>query len=111
MARHYLDILTGAFMVRQLLPWFENTGKRLVKAPKVYSRSFSLTKVANLCTTFPAKGIVIVEKQSHLADFIARDASQTKVRAGATNKLPQWERRFSGTQGQNLRRKFSDVSM
>jgi uncharacterized protein len=37
-ARKYLDILTGSFMVRQLLPWFENVGKRLVKAPKVYIR-------------------------------------------------------------------------
>ena len=37
-ARRYLDVLTGAFMIRQLPPWFENTGKRLVKAPKVYFR-------------------------------------------------------------------------
>lgn len=37
-ARHYLDILTGAFLVRQLPPWFENVGKRLVKSPKVYIR-------------------------------------------------------------------------
>jgi uncharacterized protein len=36
--RHHLDILTGAFMVRQLLPWFENVGKRLVKSPKIYLR-------------------------------------------------------------------------
>ncbi len=36
--RHYLDILSGAFMVRQLPPWFENVGKRLVKAPKIYVR-------------------------------------------------------------------------
>jgi len=28
--RHYLDVLSGAFMVRQLPPWFENLGKRLV---------------------------------------------------------------------------------
>ena len=35
-ARRYLDILSGAFLVRQLPPWFENVGKRLVKAPKVY---------------------------------------------------------------------------
>ena len=34
--RHYLDLLTGTFMVRQLLPWFENTGKRQVKSPKIY---------------------------------------------------------------------------
>ena len=37
-ARRYLDLLCDAFMMRQLLPWFENTGKRLVKAPKVYLR-------------------------------------------------------------------------
>mgnify|MGYP001613505899 CR=1 FL=1 len=40
--RHYLDILTGAFMVRQLPPWHENMGKRLVKAPKVYIRDSGL---------------------------------------------------------------------
>jgi len=36
--RSYLDILTGTFMVRQLQPWYENLGKRQVKAPKVYLR-------------------------------------------------------------------------
>jgi hypothetical protein len=41
-ARHYLDILTGAFMVRQLMPWFENVGKRVVKSPKVYFRDTGL---------------------------------------------------------------------
>lgn len=37
-ARRYLDILSGAFVVRQLQPWFENIGKRVVKTPKVYIR-------------------------------------------------------------------------
>lgn len=41
-ARRYLDILTGSFMLRQLQPWFENTGKRLVKSPKVYFRDTGL---------------------------------------------------------------------
>jgi hypothetical protein len=41
-ARHYLDILCGAFMVRQLPPWFENTSKRVVKAHKVYFRDTGL---------------------------------------------------------------------
>lgn len=41
-ARRYLDILTGSFMIRQLPPWFENVGKRLVKAPKVYFRDTGL---------------------------------------------------------------------
>lgn len=36
--RRYLDILTGTFMVRQLAPWFENAGKRIVKSPKIYIR-------------------------------------------------------------------------
>lgn len=36
--RRYLDLLAGVFMLRQLPPWFENLGKRQVKAPKVYLR-------------------------------------------------------------------------
>jgi predicted AAA+ superfamily ATPase len=34
--RGYLDRLTSALVVRQLLPWHENLSKRQVKAPKVY---------------------------------------------------------------------------
>jgi len=34
----YLDLLTSALVVDQLPPWFENLGKRQVKAPKVYVR-------------------------------------------------------------------------
>lgn len=37
-ARKYLDILTGTYLIRQVPPWFENIGKRLVKSPKVYIR-------------------------------------------------------------------------
>jgi hypothetical protein len=40
--RKYLDLLTGAYMVRQLQPWFENVGKRVVKSPKVYVRDSGL---------------------------------------------------------------------
>ncbi len=36
--KRHLDALAGALMVRQLQPWFENLGKRQVKAPKVYVR-------------------------------------------------------------------------
>src|SRR3990167_5501241 len=35
---HYVDILTGTFMIRQLKPWFENITKRQVKTPKIYFR-------------------------------------------------------------------------
>ncbi|MDA1143243.1 MAG: ATP-binding protein [Planctomycetota bacterium] len=41
-ARRYLDILSGAYMVRQLPPWFENIKKRQVKSPRVYIRDTGL---------------------------------------------------------------------
>jgi predicted AAA+ superfamily ATPase len=41
-ARHYLDILTGAWAIRALQPWFENLGKRQIRAPKVYVRDVGL---------------------------------------------------------------------
>lgn len=34
----YLDLLEGTFMVRRLPPRWENIGKRLTKAPKIYLR-------------------------------------------------------------------------
>jgi len=47
--RHYLDILTELFMVRQLPPWSGNSPKRLVKSPKVYVRDSGLThRLANI---------------------------------------------------------------
>jgi predicted AAA+ superfamily ATPase len=36
--RHYIDILVGTFMIRQLQPWLENIKKRQVKTPKIYFR-------------------------------------------------------------------------
>jgi predicted AAA+ superfamily ATPase len=41
-ARRYLDILSGAYMVRVLPPCFENLKKRQVKAPKIYIRDSGL---------------------------------------------------------------------
>ena len=40
--RHYLDLLTDAFMIRQLQPWHANLKKRQVKAPKLYVRDSGL---------------------------------------------------------------------
>ena len=40
--RKYLDLLSSTFMARQLLPWYENLGKRQVKAPKIYLRDSGL---------------------------------------------------------------------
>jgi len=41
-ARRYLDLLSGAYVVRQLPPWHENLRKRQVKSPKVYVRDSGL---------------------------------------------------------------------
>lgn len=41
-AQRYLDILTGAFMIRQVPSWTENLGKRIRKAPKIYIRDSGL---------------------------------------------------------------------
>lgn len=40
--RRYLDLMADVFMLRQLPPWYENLGKRQVKAPKVYVRDSGL---------------------------------------------------------------------
>jgi len=37
-ARKYLDILTDAYVIRQLQPWFVNIKKRQVRSPKIYIR-------------------------------------------------------------------------
>jgi predicted AAA+ superfamily ATPase len=41
-ARSYLDILTDAYVMRQLPPFVTNLKKRIVKAPKVYLRDSGL---------------------------------------------------------------------
>lgn len=32
----YVDFMVGAFLVYKISPWFANSGKRLVKSPKIY---------------------------------------------------------------------------
>jgi predicted AAA+ superfamily ATPase len=50
-ARRYLDILAGTYMVRILPPWFENIGKRQVKAPKIYIRdTYGTAEFFTLCS-------------------------------------------------------------
>lgn len=39
---NYLDILKGTFMIRVLMPWFENIKKRQIKSPKIYFRDSGL---------------------------------------------------------------------
>ena len=41
-AKYYLDILEETFIVRQLLPFYPNIKKRIIKSPKVYLRDSGL---------------------------------------------------------------------
>ena len=43
--RKYLDILAGAFVVRELRPWAQNVGKRVVKSPRIYLADTGLLHV------------------------------------------------------------------
>ena len=52
--RRYLDTLTKTLMIRQLQPWFENLGKRQVKAPKIYFRDSGLLHALMGVQTLPA---------------------------------------------------------
>jgi len=49
--RNYLDLLSGAYVVRQLQPWFENLKKRQVKSPKVYIRDSGLLHALLMLTS------------------------------------------------------------
>ena len=90
-ARRYLDILSGAYMVRVLPPWFENMKKRQVKAPKIYIRDsglfHSLLQIATLADLqgHPKIGAswegFALEHVIHL--FRSRDAYFWATHAGA----------------------------
>jgi predicted AAA+ superfamily ATPase len=55
--RNYLDLLTSALVIRQLLPWHENISKRQVRAPKVYvADSGVLHSLLNLRTQTDLEG-------------------------------------------------------
>jgi len=60
-ARRYLDLLSGAYVVRQIQPWFENISKRQVKSPKIYIRDSGLLHALlmlkdNQITSHPKNG-------------------------------------------------------
>lgn len=38
----HLDLLESLFLIRKLRPWYVNTGKRIVKSPKIYIRDSGL---------------------------------------------------------------------
>lgn len=90
-ARNYVDALEQTFMVRRLQPWFLNTKKRLVKAPKVYLRDTGLLHAMEGIGTMEAlsthpvigaswEGFVVEEV---LSDFKPREAWYYATHNGA----------------------------
>lgn len=53
-ARKYADILSSTFMVRQLLPFFENIGKRVIKSPKIFIRDSGIFHALLNVSTYKA---------------------------------------------------------
>ena len=49
--RRHVDLLAGAYMLRELPPWHENIQKRQVKAPKLYVRDSGLLHTLLGCET------------------------------------------------------------
>ncbi|MEA5403251.1 ATP-binding protein [Arcicella sp. DC2W] len=59
--KRYIELLEDLFLVRTILPWSGNVGKRLVKTPKVYIRDSGLTHaLLNLTTQEDLLGHPIV---------------------------------------------------
>lgn len=62
--RNYIDILENTYMIHVLPPFIQNTGKRIIKAPKVYIADSGITlsllglKNFNQLTGHPALGSV-----------------------------------------------------
>jgi hypothetical protein len=52
--QRFLDFLEGAFIIRQLRPWYRNLTKRLVKAPKIYLRDSGLLHLLAGIETYEA---------------------------------------------------------
>jgi uncharacterized protein len=50
-AKRYIELLEDLLLIRSLLPWSGNIGKRLVKAPKIYIRDSGLTHTLLNLTT------------------------------------------------------------
>lgn len=51
--QRYVDLFKGAFLLRELPPYFVNTGKRLRKAPKLYLRDSGILHALLMLRDFP----------------------------------------------------------
>lgn len=91
--RNYLDLLSSALVVRQLLPWHENISKRQVKSPKVYIADSGLlhtllgVKTRSDLENHPKIGAswegFVIEQVIHRMEFRKEDCFFWATHAGA----------------------------
>jgi len=85
-ARAWIDLLQTSYIVHLLPPWFTNTGKRLVKAPKLYFYDVGLAcwllglRTAEQVARDPLWG-------SLFENFIIMEALKDRLNAGASAEM------------------------
>ena len=82
-ARAWIDLLQTSFIVHLLPPWFTNTGKRLIKAPKLYFYDVGLASwLLGLRT--PEQVLRDPLWGSLFENFIVMEAMKDRLNAGAS---------------------------
>jgi predicted AAA+ superfamily ATPase len=85
-ARAWVDLLQSSYIVHLLPPWFTNTGKRLVKAPKLYFYDVGLAcwllglRKAEQVARDPLWG-------SLFENFVVMEAMKDRLNAGETAEM------------------------
>ena len=85
-ARAWLDLLQSSYIVHLLPPWFANTGKRLVKASKLYFHDVGLA-----CWLLGLRSAAQVARDplwgSLFENFVIMEAMKDRLNAGATAEM------------------------
>ena len=84
-ARRYLDILSGAFMIRQLQPWLPSLKKRMIKSPKIYLRDSGL-----LHTLLSIDGLTDLESHAKLGASWEGFALESIIQKLSENHIPAY---------------------
>jgi predicted AAA+ superfamily ATPase len=85
-ARAWIDLLQSSYIVHLLPPWFTNTGKRLVKAPKLYFYDVGLA-----CWLLGLRNAEQVARDplwgSLFENFVIMEAMKDRLNAGETAEM------------------------
>lgn len=85
-ARAWIDLLQTSFIVHLLPPWFTNTGKRLIKAPKLYFYDVGLA-----CWLLGLRTPEQVQRDplfgALFENFVIMEAMKDRLNAGASAEM------------------------